>query len=129
MLLAEYLADITEEIKEYSKTGLILSSELMADARTEKVGLIKGTMIFIDNSKLSITEYLDLRYNEEKLAYSFHYQDKEGDLIFRYDNASHKPSLSYADHKHIKGDIQQSDVPDIKEILVEIIGNYLKASK
>ncbi|GBD97212.1 MAG TPA: hypothetical protein ENG83_02405 [Nitrospirae bacterium] len=129
MLLTEYLSGITETIKEYSKTGLILSSELIADARTEKMGLIKGKLTFIDGSKLFMTEYLDLRYKMEKLAYSFHYQDKEDNLMFRYDNAFHKPPLSYTDHKHIKGNIQESDVPDIKDILEEIICDYLKASK
>jgi hypothetical protein len=127
MLLTEYLAGIVGIINEYSETGLILSSELMADARTEKIGMIKGTLTFIDDSKLFMTEYLDLRYKTEKLMYSIHYQDKEGKLIFRYDNASHKPSLPFSDHKHIKGNIIQADAPYIKDILEEIIGDYLKA--
>ncbi|MBI4849603.1 MAG: hypothetical protein HY808_13715 [Nitrospirae bacterium] len=129
MLLTDYLSKIMEVTKEYSKTGLILSSEFMTDARTDKIGLIKGGLIFIDDSKLVMTEYLDLRYQTEKLAYSFHYQDKDGKLIFRYDNASHKPSLPFAGHKHIKGNITQSAVPDIKDILEEIICDYLKAAK
>ena len=76
MLLTEYLSDVTKVIDEYSRTGLILLSKLKTDARTEKIGLIKGNFVFINESRLFFTEYLDLRYKIEKLAYSFHYQDK-----------------------------------------------------
>ena len=59
MVLTEYLSDVTKAIDEYSRTGLILSSELKIDARTEKIGLIKGSFVFINESKLFFTEYLD----------------------------------------------------------------------
>lgn len=43
-----------------------------------EIGLIKASIIFADDSKLFVTEYVDLRYKLEKLTYSFHYQDKNG---------------------------------------------------
>ena len=92
MLLNEYLFDLIKAINEYSKSGYILTSGLNIDARSEKIGLIKGSVIFINGSKLIFTEYLDLRYKIEKLTYSFHYQEKDGNLIFRYDNAVHRPA-------------------------------------
>lgn len=46
MLLSEYLAEITETINEFTKTNLILSSDLITDFRTEKIGLIMGTLAF-----------------------------------------------------------------------------------
>ena len=36
MFLSEYLSDLTKAIDEYSKTGLIISSEVKIDFRTEK---------------------------------------------------------------------------------------------
>ena len=66
MLLTEYLSDLIKGIDEYSKSGYVLTSEVKTDARTEKIGLIKGTIIFIDDSKLVFTEYLDLRYRDTK---------------------------------------------------------------
>ena len=42
-----------------------------------------------------LTEYLDLRYKVEKLTYAFHYQQKDGKLIFRYDNASKRRRLIF----------------------------------
>ncbi len=44
MLLSEYLHEITETVGELAETGLILSSELTADFRTKKIGLIKGVL-------------------------------------------------------------------------------------
>ncbi len=129
MLLTEYLSGLVKTIDEYSKSGYVLTSELKIDARTEKIGLIKGAIIFIDNSKLFFTEYLDLRYRIEKLTYSFHYQDKNSKLIFRYDNATHKPALSFEDHKHIGSHILQSEIPELRNVLEEIISNLLKTFK
>ena len=126
MVLAEYLSDVTKAIDEYSRTGLILSSELKIDARTEKIGLIKGSFVFINESKLFFTEYLDLRYKIEKLAYSFHYQDKNDELIFRYDNAAHKPGHRLKSHKHVKGSILQTEIPNLREVLEEILGGLLR---
>jgi len=125
MFLSEYLSDLTKAIDEYSKTGLIISSEVKIDFRTEKIGLIKGTIVFLNESKLFFTEYLDLRYKIEKLTYSFHYQDKNGNLKFRYDNASHKPPLGFEDHKHVDGDILQSKIPKLRDVLEEIISSFL----
>ena len=125
MLLTEYFARLVKVIEEHSKTNLIIDSDLHIDCRTEKIGIIKGIISFIDNSNLFFTEYLDIRYKIEKLTYSFHYQQKDGKLIFRYDNAEHKPRLNFAYHKHLSsGEIIQSDIPDLSNIFEEIM-DYL----
>jgi hypothetical protein len=126
MLLTEYLSGLTKDIDEYARTGFVLSSEVAADTRTEKIGLIKGALVFLDESKLFFIEYLDLRYKIEKLSYSFHYQSKKGELIFRYDNARHKPELKYREHKHMKEAVVQCGSPDLRTVLEEIIGNLLR---
>lgn len=127
MLLTEYLQNLAKIIDEYAKTGFIITSELKVDARTEKIGLIKTSIEFADDSKLFVTEYVDLRYKIEKLTYSFHYQDKDNNLILRYDNASHKPALSFRNHKHFKGTISQSEIPELGDVLDEIINDFLSA--
>jgi len=124
MLLSEYMREITETVGELTKTGLILSSGLTADFRTKKIGLIKGTLSFSDDSKLFFKEYVDLRYKIAKETYSFHYQDRDGGLIFRYDNADHKPSLGFTDHKHIEKKVIRAEIPNLREILEEIINDH-----
>lgn len=126
MLLTEYFAIFVKCIEEYSKTDLIIDTDLHIDCRTEKIGIIKGVITFIDNSKLFFTEYLDVRYKIEKLAYSFHFQQKDGKLIFRYDNADHKPRLNFNSHKHLSsGEIVQSDIPELSDIFEEIMDHLL----
>src|SRR3990167_11120944 len=121
MLLTEYFARLVKVVDEYSKTNLIINSDLHIDSRTEKIGIIKGTITFIDNSNLFFTEYLDVRYKVEKLSYSFHYQQKDGKLLFRYDNADHKPRLSFKSHKHLSsGEISQSDIPELNDVFEEV---------
>lgn len=122
MLLSEYLIDLTKVINEYSKTSLIIDSDLNTDFRTEKIGVIKGSITFTDESRLFFTEYIDVRYKVEKITYSYHYQDRAGKLLFRYDNARHKPMLAFTDHKHLSNnETTQSDVPKFSDVLEEIM--------
>jgi hypothetical protein len=123
--LKDYLSDLTEIINEYSRTGLIASSEITSDFRNQKIGLVKGEIIFLDESALFFKEYLDLRYRIDKKSYSFHYQDLNAKLLFRYDNALHKPALKFNEHKHIGDRIIFADIPNIADILEEIANNYL----
>jgi len=97
--------------------GLIIDHKIEIDARTNKLGLVRGTVKFINDSQLSFTEYIDLKYKTEKIAYSYHYQGSEHNLIFRYDNAKHKYPLGFANHKHIPDSVIQSEIPDIGTIL------------
>lgn len=122
MLLTEYLSGIVKLIDEYSRTELIVDSELTTDFRTEKIGIIKGSITFSNNSRLIFTEYLDLRYKIEKLNYSFHYQKQDGTLIFRYDNARHKPLIDAYGHKHLPdGKVSAAELPSLKDIFTEIM--------
>lgn len=122
MLLSEYLSTLENAIHEYAKTNLIIDFDIGTDFRTEKIGIIKGSLSFVDESRLFFIEYLDARYKIEKITYSYHYQDKSGNLIFRYDNARHKPQLAFKDHKHVSNsNIIQSDSPDFSDILEEIV--------
>ena len=126
MLLTEYLSGLSNVIDEYSRTGLIIDSELSADYRTEKIGIIKGSVTFADNSMLVFTEYLDLKYKIEKLNYSFHYQKQDGSLIFRYDNARHKPPSDAYGHKHLPdGKVSAAEPPSLKDIFTEIMDSLL----
>lgn len=70
MLLSDYLSGLAGAINEYSKTSLIIDSDLNTDFRTDKIGIIKGSITFADESRLFFTEYLDVRYKVEKITYS-----------------------------------------------------------
>jgi len=125
MLFSEYAAFIQDVITECSKTGLLVASELTADSRTAQIGLLKGMLAFVDGSTLFFKEYLDLRRDVCQEMYSFHYQDAQAALLFRYDNAAHKPDLGFQDHKHTPEKIAASSKPDLPKVLDEIVNSYL----
>ncbi len=53
--------------------------------------------------------------------YAYHYQDVEHNLIFRYDNAAHKPALPQPEHKHTRLGIEASPVPTLADVLDQIV--------
>ncbi len=52
MLTSEYFQDLENIIHEFSKNNSVLTSQLSFDIRTDKQGLISGTIEFIDDSSL-----------------------------------------------------------------------------
>jgi hypothetical protein len=49
------------------------------------------------------------------------FENHKGNLLFRYDNAVHKPALCFSDHKHTcDGTIHRVSSPDIAEVVDEI---------
>ena len=58
-----------------------------------------------------------------KLKYRYHYEDHEGKMLFRYDNAPHHMEVeTFPHHKHTAdGNVVASSEPTLQEILFEII--------
>lgn len=53
--------------------------------------------------------------------YRFHYMDKQGQMLFRYDNAPHHRELPmYPHHKHTPEKIARAAMPSLKDVLNEI---------
>ena len=125
MLFNTYQTNIITIIQKYMNDEWILSFNFSVDSRSDYVGFIQGNLEFSQGSRLFFKEYIDLQESIEKLSYSFHYQDYENNLIFRYDNAKHKPDLGYTNHKHIKNKIIESETPNIEQVILEIINDYL----
>jgi hypothetical protein len=70
---------------------LLVRTEI--DARSSLHGLIGGIVRFQDGSELHFREYLDAGRHDPRLMYADHYQAADETLIFRYDNANHRPPL------------------------------------
>jgi len=52
--------------------------------------------------------------------YAYHFQDVASQLIFRYDNAAHRPTLSQLEHKHTIQGVELTTAPTLQEVLDEI---------
>ncbi len=124
MTLHEYLHVFREAIDKIDRYGYAESVTLHQEIRAGKQALLQVTVVLLDASSLHIKEYVDAMYGIEKVSYGYQYQDPHGDVIFRYDNAAHKPSLSMKEHKHIKDRIIEISPPDIADLVDEVI-SYL----
>jgi len=94
---------------------LIASVHVLTYEREGNIFRSKIQIEFIDKSILFIKEYV-FANNERKYAY--HWADHAGNLICRWDNASHWPNLySFPHHKHIGKDIFESTEISIDDVL------------
>lgn len=96
------IADKNIDLREFSATESMLS----------------GRLLFVDGSMLEFMEYLK---EENRLKYRFHLINKEGDMVFRYDNAPHHRDISsFPHHKHLPGNVSESNEKSIMDVLDEI---------
>ncbi len=71
---------------------------------------IREAILLEDDDSLSI------------LAYSYHFQDINNVMIFRYDNTPHYPGLeTFPDHKHLLDTVLASNKPTIQQVIRETI--------
>ena len=91
------------------------------EIRAGKQAIIKAEIVLVDGSCLIVREYVGSKYGIEKLSYAYQYQDREGNLIFRYDNAAHKPELEMVEHRHSPVSIDIANPPDMAELVDEVI--------
>ncbi len=54
------------------------------------------------------------------LGYRYHFQDKQNNLIFRYDNTPHFPGLKgFPHHKHLSDKVAGAEEPSILKVIEE----------
>ena len=93
------------------------SFEIVEIVEEETVQFIKIKAILKNRSILYIRENWAL----DQTKYSYHWQDSEGNLILRWDNAPHHPHLDTSPHHVHKGKkVLPSFRVCIDEVLVEI---------
>jgi len=117
----EYVQRITDLLNQVVATGETVLSAFEVDQRSAVRGLIAGILQFSNGSELHFREYVDVTQAEPKLMYAYHCQDADHNLIFRYDNAAHKPALPQPEHKHTRLGIEASLVPTLAEVLDQIV--------
>ena len=122
MSLGEYLINLLQAIEKIENYGFAESINVKEEIRAGKQAVLNIDVVLVDGSFLFIKEYIDARYKIEKVSYAYQYQNREGKLIFRYDNAKHKPALQFVEHKHISdGNIVDAKPPDLSELVDEVI--------
>jgi len=117
----EYARELTETLEQVVATGDATRLTLQVDQRSAIRGFIAGSLEFSTGSTLHIREFVDVSQAEPKIMYAYYYQDADQRLIFRYDNAAHRPTLSHPAHKHIESGLEVSPVPTLSEVLDDIL--------
>ncbi len=101
-----------------------LNSSLLVDKYTvrEYKGFASGFYLSIEvrlknGSQRFVREYSD----SDERNYSYHWQDKDGRLIARWDNAPYQPELfNYPHHKHFPDLIEPSTDVTVEDVLIAI---------
>lgn len=103
--------------KKYSE--LILSFRVIKFDQFDNFLRLRAEVEFIDSSKLYIRETV---IYGEKRKYAYHWQDKHGELIIRWDNAPDWDVETFPHHKHIEkeGQIESSYERTLEQVLAII---------
>ena len=118
----DYAQNLVGLFESALESGQAVAIDQTVDQRSAMRGFIAGTAYFEDGSELHFREYVDVSQAEPRLMYAYHYQTKDHELIFRYDNAAHRPALSQPDHKHVQDQISLlPEPPSVEAILDEIL--------
>jgi len=94
---------------------------LQLNQRSSVRGFIDGALHFHEGSQLIFREFLDTTRDNPRLIYTYHYQNATQELIFRYDNAAHRPALTQPTHKHSPDGIETASPPTLAGVLDEIL--------
>ena len=122
MSLLSYLDQFRKALDKFEIFGLTEFVDFHQELRPGKLAIVNVKVVFINSTIFYIKAYINARYKIDILSYAFQYQKKDGQLIFRYDNAEHKPSLPSKEHKYMSnGSIIEASIPDIFDLVDEVI--------
>ena len=122
MSLRNYLESFQSALERLRDYGYAETIEFKEEMRPRKQAVIRAKIILVDDSVLHIQEYIDAKYTIDRVSYAYQYLNREGKLIFRYDNALHKPALAFKEHKHTKERaVISAHAPEISDVIDEVI--------
>lgn len=120
MLIDEYFQQIEATL---ARSPVIVTTNLVKEKRSPSIGFLEGRLTFMDGLLLHFVEFVNVKTAVDKYKYSYHYQDANTQMIFRYDMAPHhKDVATFPHHKHIaaSSDVLEALPPTLRDILNEI---------
>ena len=114
-MISDYFKEVERRIKE---TKIIAEREIDYKEFGSDESMIRGKLLFINGYVLEFMEYVSI--GVERPKYRFNLMDKDGKMIFRYDNAPHHGVSTFPHHKHLPEGIKESKEKGINEVLKEI---------
>jgi len=62
---------------------VIQSTRVTYDKRSPHIGFVRGALYLLDGSQLHFREFIDTNAGIERYMYAYHYQQKDGEFVFR----------------------------------------------
>ena len=119
-LLSRYLDKIEAEIRKLEDVYVErYEEEILASDRINlriRVRFKAGNLFELNEAVIIEGDKL------ERLNYRYHFQDRQNNLIFRYDNTPHFPDLeNFPHHKHLRDGIMSSEEPKVVRVIEEAV--------
>jgi len=118
LAIREYLE---ENILLLTVSSVIEHFQIVTRREMEIDGYLRMRAVLIDGGLLAVSIYCQLVEDTvELVGYRFHWQDRERELIKRWDNARHHPELkTFPHHMHTGGDekVRESASVTLSEVL------------
>lgn len=112
---------LEENILLLTASPIVEHFQIVKRRETESDGYLRVRAILICEGLLEISIYYQMAENAVSLVgYRFHWQDREGKIIKRWDNARHHPELTtFPFHIHVGSDSNVNDSAniDLSEVL------------
>ena len=115
--LLRYLEEVEDAVGDLAAAYVELYEEEFLT--TDRVNL-RIRVRFYNGCLLQLNESVIFHNKLEHLGYRYHFQGKNNELIFRYDNTPHFPNLpNFPNHKHQKTGVEPSESPAILKAIAE----------
>ena len=113
----EYARELEDVLDTTIAAGEAVLVNIQIDQRSSLRGFITGLPQFNNSSELHFREFVDTNLPEPRLMYAYHYQNGDQRLVFRYDNAAHRPVLPQPEHKHTPTSVSPSSAPTLAVVV------------
>jgi len=122
VIITDYFTSIERSLEQNS--SVVQVDEPLAYLTSDEYnGLLRCRVHFWDDSYLDIYEVVSTELGYPvRVSYAYTYL-REGQRIFRYDNAPHHPEIiTFPHHKHIgpSDRLSPTDQPTLSQVLVEV---------
>ncbi len=99
-------------------SGIIISYKINKFREYGEAYELVAVIKFVDASTLYVRDYL---FSDGKRKYSYHWQESNGALIIRWDNAEHFPLLhTFPFHEHVHEEVRDSQPMTLQKVLQHI---------
>ncbi len=117
-IISAYLSRIEQQL--LSLPNLYVE-QFNATILTPERANLKLRIRFQCKSLLAISEAISVVDSQvTQLDYRYHFQDENNQMLFRYDNTPHFPSLeTFPHHKHLPDAVIAADKPDLTQVFQE----------